>query len=705
VRRWRDLRGVLRREWRHILVAELLFAAALALYVWHKAHDPAINHTEEPMDFAFLNGILRSPSFPPRDPWMAGQSISYYYLGYLTVAVMTRLTGLPSGVGYNLGLAHTFALTVVGGYGLIAALTGGASPADGRARRWPGVLPVLGGLGIPLLSNLVGPLELLRALGIGSQRFYAWLAVPGLADAPSGGGALPAGAWWWWRASRVALDTNLLGRMPTLITEFPAFSFLLGDLHPHVMALPYATLAIACAIVLYHWHAGDHASTTRLARIGSLAFVAWMLGALGFLNSWDLPTYLALSLLAYAWGAWRAFGLGRRWLARLLFVTLCLGAGSLLFYGPFWARLSSQAQGLGLVYYTKLSLRHYGLCLGLWLVPLSALTLSRWRSGARQRTRALWLWLALLLLPWLMTLALGGPGRLLIGLGVWIGKGPWLLLLLSAWLAALLWLLLEQPRKDYPAREHDMVWLLALLGLGLTYVAEFFYLRDLFDTRMNTVFKVYYQAWLLLGVAALAGLSALWRRGRWGRASVWLSAALCLAALYYPVAAAYTRAGGYQGQAQLDGTAYLLEQSPAEYRAYRWLDERAGPEGVVLEAVGEEYVPWTSRLSAWTGVPTVLGWPGHQVQWRGEDREVKRRQADVAAMYTATDPDELLRLLRAYHVTWVFVGPYERETYGLDADRLSWFDQVLTIDLMDAGIRLYRVPVASSPVAGSPAAP
>ncbi|MBI3743867.1 MAG: hypothetical protein HY261_06215 [Chloroflexi bacterium] len=68
--------------------------ASPALWVIVRAHNPAIAHTEQPMDFALLNGILKSPHFPPNDPWYSGQSISYYYFGYLMFAGVTKLTAI-----------------------------------------------------------------------------------------------------------------------------------------------------------------------------------------------------------------------------------------------------------------------------------------------------------------------------------------------------------------------------------------------------------------------------------------------------------------------------------------------------------------------------------------------------------------------------------------------------------------------------------
>ncbi|MFH1084789.1 MAG: DUF2298 domain-containing protein, partial [Chloroflexota bacterium] len=647
---------------------------------------PAIDHTEEPMDFAMLNGILRSPYLPPRDPWFSGHAISYYYLGYYMVSVLARLTAvawptaLPAGVAYNLGLAQALALAVLGAYGLLGDVLRLGRPGE-RPGAATVALAAAGALAIVLAGNLVGLFELLRALGLRAPGLYAWLGVPGLAVAPAMGGLLPAGRWWWWRASRVWLDLSYLGRTPTVITEFPAFSFLLGDLHPHVMALPYTLAALGLAAQLYAYgRATDAAPWRRPAR---WLLMGWLVGALGFLNSWDLPTYALAAVLAYALGRWRGVVARRRWVLDALTAAALLGVGVVAPYLPFYRGLGSQAQGIGLAYYTKTPLRSYLLCFGAWLLPLAAdLAPGLWRrlTGPRRQRRAfLVAWLALLAAPWLFTLAWGGLGRLLLGLGALAVRGPWLLLAQSAALAALGLALrddLAAPQGQAVAGGqavpgHTLGRLLALLGLGLTYAVEFVFLRDLFGTRMNTVFKVYYQAWTLLGLAAALAAPRLWRGARGGRLALGAAALLVGAGLAYTGAAAYTRAEGYRRAPTLDGTAYLRDEDPDAAGALGWLLAHASPEDILLEAPGVEYDASTSRLSAFSGIPTVLGWPGHEEQWRGDDREVLRRQRDIAAIYTLADEAQALALLRAYGVTLVVVGPHERDTYALDEARLT----------------------------------
>jgi uncharacterized membrane protein len=168
---------------------ELLYGGVLAAAGLYKAFTPAIVHTEQPMDFAFLNAMWQSPYLPPQDPWMAGEPISYYYLGYLALALPARLAGIPAAVAYNLGLAHTAALAAAGSYGVLAALSG-AEGAKWR-RAWRG-LPVIGALALVLAGSPAAIADLWRALRTG------WWAV---ADT------------WWWCRQRVNQD-GTFGTVP-----------------------------------------------------------------------------------------------------------------------------------------------------------------------------------------------------------------------------------------------------------------------------------------------------------------------------------------------------------------------------------------------------------------------------------------------------------------------------------------------------------
>ena len=170
---------------------------------------------------------------------------------------------------------------------------------------------------------------------------------------------------------------------------------------------------------------------------------------------------------------------------------------------------------------------------------------------------------------------------------------------------------------------------------------ELVYVRDAFDGgdlfRMNTVFKLGYQAWLLLAIAAACALpwAGAWLpRRAW---SVWAAATavLLLLGAVYPYAGTYARKNGFSRAPTLDGLAWLRERAPGDPAAIDWLRARTPGSAIVLEAVGEDYSAFGhARISTFTGRATVLGWPGHELQW---DHEPGSRATDVRTLYTTTD--------------------------------------------------------------------
>jgi uncharacterized membrane protein len=189
---------------------------------------------------------------------------------------------------------------------------------------------------------------------------------------------------------------------------------------------------------------------------------------------------------------------------------------------------------------------------------------------------------------------------------------------------------------------------------------------------MNTVFKLGYQAWLLLGLAAIGALA--FRREWLARRSLrWtvmpLAALLAAAAVVYPVAGTYARKDGFERSPTLDGLGWLRDRAPGDPGAIAWLNDHAVGDEVVLEAVGDDYSAFGhARISTFTGLPTVLGWPGHELQW-GHDPGT--RAADVERMYESPTTAGAEELLDRYDLRWIVVGPIERAEYG-DGGVAKW---------------------------------
>jgi YYY domain-containing protein len=284
---------------------------------------------------------------------------------------------------------------------------------------------------------------------------------------------------------------------------------------------------------------------------------------------------------------------------------------------------------------------------------------------------------------------------------------PWTVLLLALLLAAVvvvLWNAVRQTgveraeqestaahtARDYDASNKFALWI-ALIGLTLTFSVEFVYLRDTFGTRMNTVFKFYYQAWVLFSLSGVYGVYCV-LRGKSSR-PVWRGfwvgglALLLAATSVYPIMAGYSKADGFQGVPTLDGTAYMARYNPDDHAAIQWLNQNVTGAPVILEASGGSYSQF-GRVSSQTGLPTVLGWGGHELQWRGNYEEAGKREPDIDQMYSSFDPKLTLTLLDKYGISYVYVGSLERQKYSPSA--LSKFDRLLDVAYRNSSVTIYR---------------
>jgi YYY domain-containing protein len=819
--------------WRLVLGYEALFALALVFLALLRSYNPTPWGTERPMDFALFNAIRRSATFPPHDPWLAGYSINYYYFGYMLMAAMALISGLEPPVAFNLSLALIFALTALGVAGVVfnlIALTPiadqrrsvrevAAPPADegpleaqgARIKDREGSIldlrsSILGRLGAILLtvvmvllaSNQAGVLQIVTGTEISVALKGQQLAQaitnglgprqPLYLDPP-----FKANGWdfdgtrvisptdkladfnWWWPSRAVwddYPDPENPGGQPFrryTITEFPFFSFWLGDMHPHVMALPFGLLALALGLQTI---ARPAAPPFAMGRRGwlELALTGIVLGSLYAINSWDFPTYLllflgALLLLYMRLGTPQDISpahpltrspLHNVWWRHYLSQAVLVMLASVVMLAPFYMTFRSLVGGkeplinapilatitrtLGFVTSSRTTIYSFLLIFGMFLLPLTVYVVAQGRrtganltrSPAHPLTRSL-LWLALAALA----------------IGLLIGFPLMALLPLAIYAMALALRGADQPAAAF------VLWAFALVCL-ICLGTEIIYIRDGFEggsSRMNTIFKFYYQAWLLWGV--LAGYALWWlasrrpttdkrqtttddrrreahesqieaetrsaKRGatalglcstlhdprsallsRWsvvgGRWLVMgLFAVLLVGALLYP----WLTAGktfredqriGLDGRTPREGTA----EGAA---AITWLRKNVPGNVVVLEAVGGSYSPeGFGGVSAATGLATVLGWPGHEDQWRGGDpqgrAQIGPRQQDVATIYTTVDLAQARALLTKYRVDYIFIGSLEREVIaqaGAPPPALDKFAQLGEPVFQQGDVTIYRV--------------
>lgn len=686
-----------------LLTTEVLFLVGLGGWSLYRAYAPdiATSGGEKFMEFAFINSILRSPTFPPPDPWLSGYGISYYYFGYVMLATLTRLSGFPANLTFNVALALLFSLTLTGAFSLVYNLVVASGTAVRRSVA--AGYGLLGPFLLAIVGNLEGSLDVLSARGVGSPAFWKWLDIRDLTGTPTGTW-LPTRFIWWWRASRVLQDYDLMGNSIEIIDEFPFFSFMLGDIHPHVLALPFVLMALALALNLWRgaaeglWAPARASEGGALARFAAVArrtvaavgldglFWALILGGLAFLNTWDFPIYLTVFLMACFLAGWHRRG-EEVWGRTLTVGSLLLGAGVVL-YLPFYLGFQSQAGGLlpSVLFRTKV--QHYLVMFGPLLVPawgLLGLGLRRWWREGGLRS-----------LPVEGKAALVGACILVVGLAAF---RRWATALMLVLLAGLALALLGRREPSEAAREgaseqgssEAFAFLLLTAGVGLTFLVEWVYLKDLFMNRMNTVFKFYFQAWVML--AAAGGFAVFWvtrRAGRLGKALFSVAFVLVFAAgMVYPLAAAPSRADGFQSPPTLDGTAWIARGAPDDYAAAAWLSAQVQGPAVLVEAPGGSYT-YYGRMAAMTGLSTLLGWDFHEYQWRGKFEEPGRRGPVVEQIYKEVKAEVVRPLLEEYGVEFVYVGRLERDKYKLTQAMVEKFRAFMDLVYEAGDVRIYR---------------
>lgn len=710
---------------RLIVTAESLFLVAFGFMAFVRAANPEIVGTEKPMELMFINGIMNSPTFPPRDLWLSGYSISYYYFGYVMASMLATFTGVPATMAFNLMVSLVFALSAVGAYGILYNLLANyreASPADqlqitnytsSTVNRQSSVFPPLfAPLFLLIVSNLEGFLEVLHVRGFlwrEGSNFWTWLDIPDLRDAPTQTAAwIPERFWWWWRASRVIQDYELNGTFREVIDEFPFFSYLLGDLHPHVLAMPFNLLAIAVALNIFFggWRGRMNLWFGEL-RINKAGFftVALVLGGLAFLNTWDILIGGALIVFSYVLAQVRESGWGWERLEDLLLLGFPAMITAFLMYIPFYIGFDSQLGGVipNFMFVTRGA--HLWVMWGTLFIPLFAFLIYVWRNGTPAAWRtSLFTALGILIVLLLAMFAIGliawrlkpdlvlplvqSQGR---DLSTFIADSMarrlsyigGLLTLLALFIPALAFLL------NAGKSSSSFVLLLITLGTLLIIGPEFLYLRDNFGYRINTIFKFYYQAWIVLSLAAAYGIAVLLQnmRGRWDIPFMLGLIVLLGIGLTYPALSLFNKTNNFKPPAgyTLDDFDRVQRENPDEAAAIEWL--RSAPDGVVAEAVGGAYSSY-GRISIYTGLPTVLGWGNHEGQWRDQALQGSR-QSDIETLYTTSDWVTTQDILNRYNIRYIFVGGLERSTYHVNEEK---FNRFLRLAFQQGNVTVYAVP-------------
>ncbi|MBI2039967.1 hypothetical protein HYT18_02755 [Candidatus Microgenomates bacterium] len=600
--------SIFKSHWKIFLFEEFLFLAGLIFWSFIRAYEPSIHGLEKFMDFGFINSILRSEYFPPKDLWLTPETINYYYFGHLTVAVLTKLSFLNPTVTYNLMLAAIFGLTLSTSFSI------GTSLYSFFSKNTSAIF--LAGVLSTFLVTLAGNLQTIYAF------FKNYpnpdLPVPFWQLEPM----LNFSGYWYPNATRF---------IPNTIHEFPIYSFVVSDLHGHVLNIPFVFLMIGFLIKLYY--------QTKI-HFRDYLLISGLLGVFLMTNVLDGPIYLILIVLLLFFKQAK-FSLNSIISAsKQIFLIIIF---MLFFSLPFWLAFKPFSSGIGV------------LCSPNFLTQIGRFGPLIFEADHCARS------------PFWMLLILYG----------------FFYFIFLTYLFKVLKLRIPNMLKKIPmlSPTDRLILIFTLFATVAIIIPEIVYVKDIYPGhyRANTVFKFGYQAFIILAIVSGYAITRLIRIKPpilYRLLSVFL---FCLIAIYpyFAINSYYNGLKNYQG---LDGLSYLETLYPSDYRAILWLKENIQGQPVILEAQGDSYTDY-ARVSSNTGLPTVIGWPVHEWLWRGSPEDGSKRSDEVTLLYEDQDLEQTKELIKKYNISLIFIGSLERQKYiNLNEDKFISLGKVIFRD-------------------------
>ena len=596
-----------------VYAEELLFFAAFLLWTYFAGFHPAAYGTEKFMDYGFMEAMMRSKTLPATDLWYSQGKINYYYGGQYFAVFLTKLSGAKVELTYNLMRTFVAGLAFAMPFSLVHQMVTDRLGKTGS--RWKKALPSVTGILAGISVSIAGNMHYV---------VYGQI-IPFIRKLKGE----EVSSYWFPDATRyIGFNPDVEDKT---IHEFPCYSFVLGDLHAHVVDIMFVLLLLG---LLYAWMkkvrttelSGESMSRREFWKkqllMPQLLATGALLGMFHWTNYWDFVIYFVVTCGA----ALFMNIIGQKGKIRWALGVTAAQAAEILILAtviilPFTLQFdtSNMVQGIALAQHH--SLPHQ--LLVLWGLPgiltilfVVSLLIEKLR-GAEQKS--LYHLLTSIRLPDLFAVLMG------------------------------------------------------LCAIGLVLIPELVYVRDIYENgnaRANTMFKLTYQAYIMFGMTMIYAIFRLLIIGK----NKILKVLAFIGLFFFVWTCGYFgnsvhswfgevwKPSQYKG---LNATAFLETDFPEDVNGIRWLKENISDAPVVLEANGDSYSEY-ERVSAMTGLPTIMGWYVHEWLWRGNLSDLNAKIEEIQEIYTSTDETRVKELLEEYNVSYIFVGSCERNKYGAE---------------------------------------
>ncbi|MGI6019940.1 MAG: DUF2298 domain-containing protein [Lachnospiraceae bacterium] len=652
---------------RLIAVEELAFLLLFASWFYIIGFKPEAYGTEKFMDFGFMNAMMRSEWMPFEDMWFSGEPVNYYYGGQFIAAFMVKLTHVTSGEGYNLMRSLVASLSFVLPGSLALQMIASKNP--GRNKGYACGAGVLAGSLVAFSGNfhyiiyrIVIPfLEKIFGFDFGYQYWFP--------DSTRYIGYLP--------------DTT-----DKTISEFPAYSTVLGDLHAHYVNLIFA---VTVAAIIYAW-ADNSASRRGNLNQSVLDFfkdsilrpeiilAGFMTGIFRWTNFWDFPIYFVVCLMMLFFGNVKKYGEN----PRAYFGTTLLQGGFIFGVGvavslPFTLKFNQISTKIDIVttgspFYQLAVL--WGFPVIIFLIYGACLIAGYVKAGKNVKCG-----------NDIIERIDGNEDK---GINDGTGENE------SSGSSEA-----SDGKDKNKGKKTDVivlfissldiadmaVFVFGICAAGLVLLPELIYVVDIYSGsyyRANTMFKLTYQAFILFGIC----VGYILIRGLMKKDNKKLRILSAVGAAVAVILCGYTVNGisnwfgnifDVSQRKSSDASVFVSEYYPEDFDAVCWINENISGMHVMLEADEASYSDYC-RISSVTGLPTVVGWFTHEWLWRGDSNIVRERSEDVKLIYSSDDESRVRELIKKYEVEYIYIGKLEREKYEVNDGLLQDLGKVVYSD-------------------------
>lgn len=588
----------LRSKYKIFIAEEILFLIALIVWSMIRGFEPRIEGLEKFMDFGFVNSILRTEYFPPKDMWLAGSNINYYYFGHLMTAVLTKFSGIPATITYNLMIASIFALSFVSSFSLasniIYAYFEGmkehfiALGKENFHKIMKNIYLAMGGLISAIAVTVAGNLQPLYYYLTNNYSFENY---------------------WYPTATRF---------IPFTIHEFPMYTFVVADLHAFLIDTPFVVLVIAVIFVLFKENFKIKISK-NIKDYFLPVFLGFALSITYMTNMSDWMIYVLFLGIVTALAYYFLHKISIQSFKNYLFFLFVVVGSSFIFSFPFFWEFTPFVKGVALVT----------------------------SHSAFSQLLVLWGFYLFIVISFIFLL-----GYLCLKKeNITTNK--------------------EDSIKNIIAKKISPIdiFVVALMFFSLILIIspEVFYIKDIYANdyyRANTMFKLVYQAWIMLGVSTGYVFCRFIVSFKLKFIAGWiiLFYLLFICILLFPkfaINSYYNNLEKYNGLMGLD---WLQNLFPDDYAAIKWLNQHIKGQPVIVEGVDEDFT-FYGRISANTGLINIVNWASHEWLWRGSYDEAGKRKEEVRKIYESQDIEDVKTLLKKYNVEYIYVGSLEIKKY------------------------------------------